>query len=88
MQTILVVLQLTFGLFLDVLSWLMVARAIISWLPDLSVSALGDFLYTLTEWFVQPVRAIFDKVGWAQNMVFDMPFFVTFIVITVVSSLL
>lgn len=88
MQTLFVVLQMTVALLLDALSLLMLARAIISWLPDLSDSSLGDFLFTVTEWVIHPVRVLFDRFGWGQNMMLDMPFFVTFIILSIVRTML
>lgn len=88
MQTLLFVLQLTAGLFLDALSLCMFARAVVSWLPGLSDSALEDFLFTVTEWIIQPVRVVFDRFGWGQNMMLDMPFFATFIILSLLRSLL
>ena len=42
---------------LNVLLFLMFARALASWLPDVADSAFGEFLYTVTEWVIYPVRA-------------------------------
>ena len=88
MLTILYLLRFTVGLFLDVLQFMMFARAIISWLPDLSDSRLGDFLFTVTEWVITPVRTLFDRMGWGMNMMIDIPFFVTFILLSVIGSVL
>lgn len=88
MYTILFVLRCTVGLALEVLQFMMLARAIFSWFPNLSDSSLGDFLFTVTEWFITPVRALFDKFGWGNGMMFDMPFFVTFILLSIIGSAL
>ena len=80
----LAVIQRTVGLFLDVLQFMMFARAITSWIPSLAESAVGEFLFTVTEWVIAPVRAIFDKLGFGGNMIIDIPFFVTFILISVI----
>ena len=77
------VLSSTVGLLIDVLQFMMFGRAIVSWFPGLDESALGNFLYTVTEWIILPVRALFDKLGWGSNMVLDIPFFVTFIILSV-----
>lgn len=88
MQGVYFVLRYTVGLFLDVLQFMMLARAICSWIPSLAESSLGDFLFTVTEWIISPVRALFDKLGWGMNMMIDMPFFATFILLSVLSSVL
>ena len=88
MQSVYFVLRYTVGLFLDILQFMMLARAIFSWFPNLADSSLGDFLFTVTEWVITPVRALFDKFGWGMNMMIDMPFFVTFILLSVLRSVL
>ena len=81
-------LRQTAALFIEVLQWMMLGRAIFSWFPNLSETALGNFLYTVTEWFVLPVRALFDKFGWGQNMMLDIPFFVTYMILFMIGSML
>lgn len=78
----------TVRLAVDVLLFLMFARAILSWLPDLADSKLGDFLFTVTEWVIMPVRALFEKMGWDSPIPIDIPFFVTFIILTLVSAII
>ncbi|MBO4950070.1 MAG: YggT family protein [Clostridia bacterium] len=88
MLNVLAVLRYTVSLFLEVLQFMMLARAVFSWFPNLSDSALGDFLFTVTEWVITPVRMLFDKMGWGMNMMIDIPFFVTFILLSVLGSVL
>ena len=78
----------TVGLLLDVLMIMMFLRAIFSWFPGLSDSAFGEFLFTVTEWVITPVRALFELLHIDNAMVIDMPFFVTFIILSVVSNIL
>ena len=82
------VLSSTVSLALDILMFLMFARAIVSWLPGLSETSVGEFLFTVTEWVILPVRALFDTMNWNGSMMLDMPFFVTFLLLSVISSLL
>ena len=88
MDALLTVIISTVGLFLDVLQLMMFARAIASWIPSLSESALGEFLFTVTEWVIAPVRSLFDKLGFGTNMIIDIPFFVTFILISMIRVLI
>lgn len=88
MLNVLAVLRYTVSLFLEVLQFMMLARAVFSWFPNLSDSALGDFLFTVTEWVITPVRMLFDKMGWGMNMMIDIPFFVSFILLSVLGSVL
>ena len=80
--------QMTVRLVLDVLTTLMFLRAVVSWLPGLSDTRFGEFLYTVTEWVIMPVRSLFDKMNWNAPIMIDVPFFVTFILLTVVSSII
>ena len=80
--------QMTVSLALDVLMTMMFLRAVVSWLPGLSQTRLGEFLYTVTEWVILPVRALFDKMNWNVPFMFDIPFFVTFILLSIVSSII
>ena len=84
MAIVLSVIKLTVSLLLDVLQFMMFARAIVSWLPNLAETALGEFLFTVTEWIIMPVRVLFDKFGWNANFIFDIPFMVTFLILSVV----
>lgn len=73
---------------LNVLLFLMFARALASWLPDVADSAFGEFLYTVTEWVIYPVRTLFEHFNILPMFPFDIPFFVTFLLLSVISSIL
>ncbi len=88
MMLVLAVVQATVSLILDVLMLMMFLRAVTSWFPGLSDSSLGDFLFTVTEWVITPVRGLFEALGFDAPTVIDIPFFVTFILLSVVSSLI
>ena len=88
MSLFITLLRSTVSLFIEVLQLMMLARAIFSWFPNLSDSVLGDFLFTVTEWFIIPVMALFDKFGWGQNMMLDIPFFVTYMLLFMIGSVL
>ena len=79
---------MTVALLLDVLQFMMFARAIVSWFPNLSETKLGEFLYTVTEWVILPMRTLFDKLGWGNEMIIDLPFFATFILLSVIGILI
>lgn len=88
MPIIVSVIQMTVALLLDVLQFMMFARAIVSWFPNLSETKLGEFLYTVTEWVILPMRTLFDKLGWGNEMIIDLPFFATFILLSVIGILI
>lgn len=88
MPIIVSVIQMTVALLLDVLQFMMFARAIVSWFPNLSETKLGEFLYTVTEWVILPMRTLFDKLGWGNEMIIDLPFFATFILLSIIGILI
>ena len=47
-----------------------------------------NFLYALTEPVIYPVRALFEKMNWFQNLPIDISFLVAYILISVISMLL
>ncbi len=73
---------------LTALLFAMTVRAFMSWFPELEGSKFHNFLYMLTEPLVSPVRVIFDKYGWFSGLPIDMPFFVSYILLSVVLLIL
>ena len=73
---------------ISVLQLAMFVRAILSWIPGADENKLGDFLYAVTEPFIVPVRAILDRIPLFQGFPMDMSFFFTFILLSILSSLL
>jgi YggT family protein len=76
------------SLIIFVLQLLMMARAILSWLPFDDDSALQRFLFVTTEPFIQPVRALLEKINFLSGFPIDLSFLVTYILLTLISSLL
>lgn len=72
-------------LFVDVISIAMLVRAVLSWLFVDGQSKLGAFLYVVTEPIILPIRALCERFGWFRGTPLDMPFFITAILLTVLS---
>ena len=64
----------------------MFVRAVLSWFPGGDDNVFERFVRIITEPFIIPVRFIFDKLGWGSDLPIDLPFFVTFILISIVSA--
>ena len=45
---------------------------------------ISDFLYSVTEPFIYPVRMLFEKMNWFSGLPIDISFLVTYMLITVV----
>ncbi|MFV0526554.1 MAG: YggT family protein [Acidimicrobiales bacterium] len=50
-------------LVLQAFSLLLVARAVMSWIPDLGRSSVGQMVYQVTEPVVGPVRRLLPRTG-------------------------
>lgn len=61
--------------FLSIILFAMLARAIMSFLFMGEENKLSLFLYSITEPFILPFRALFAKFGWFQGMPLDAAFF-------------
>ena len=88
LTSILYVLSATLRILLYALEILMLARALVSWLPLDEDSPIENFLYTVTEPVIAPVRALCERFGWFEGLPVDMSFFITFILISVLAALL
>lgn len=65
----------------------MFLRAIMSWLPFDS-GKFEEFLYTITEPFVTPVRGFLEKFESVKNAPIDISFFATLIIISIIQAIL
>ncbi len=65
----------------------MLVRAILSWFP-MDDNKFTDFLFGITEPFIYPVRLLFEKLNWFQNLPIDISFMVTYLLLSVIIMLL
>ena len=82
------ILEATVRIILVVLELLMLARALISWLPIPEDSPVENFLYGVTEPVIMPVRSLCERFGWFEGLPIDMPFFLTFILVSILAAVL
>lgn len=87
MQFVLMLLQNTVVLILSVFQLAMLIRAIMSWFPGDS-NKFEIFLYAITEPLILPVRKLFERLNWFQELPIDVSFFVTYLLLSVVLVLL
>ena len=76
------------SLFLTILQFLMMLRAILSWLPVDEDSRLVNFIYMVTEPVIVPVRMLLDKMEWTQSLPIDISFLVAFMLLSIIQMLL
>ena len=67
--------------FLSTVQFAMLLRAILSWFV-MGGGKFINFLYAITEPFIAPVRALFEKMNWLQNSPIDCSFLVTYLLIS------
>lgn len=76
-------------IFLDVISIAMLVRAVLSWIRmGQGQGPVGNFVFVITEPFIMPIRALFDRLGWFQGSPLDMSFFITMMLLSLINMFL
>lgn len=73
--------------FLSIIQLAMLLRAILSWFP-MEPNGFTEFLFAITEPFIYPFRALFNRLNWFQNLPLDVAFSAAYITLFVISILL
>ncbi|MBQ9086121.1 MAG: YggT family protein [Clostridia bacterium] len=87
MYYVLVIIASVVRIFLYAVELAMLLRAIFSWFP-MDPNKFTDLLYAITEPFIYPIRRLFQKMNWFQNVPLDIPFLVTYLLISAVTLFL
>ena len=66
----------------------LIVRAILSWIPSARTSRVAQFLNTITEPVVHPVRKLLFKMDWARRLPIDLSILIVFIIITILERFL
>lgn len=66
----------------------MLARAVLSWFPLSEDNPILGFVTMVTEPVIAPIRALFDRFGWFEDLPIDISFFVAYLLLALVSTLL
>ena len=72
-------------MFLSVVLFAMLGRAICSFLPIDDSVGLPAFLGLITEPIILPVRKVCEKMGIGEGLPFDIPFLITYIILSTLS---
>ena len=75
------------SIFIDVITWAMCIRAVISWFYD-GDGAFIRMLYFITEPVIMPVRLLLAKMNWLQQTPIDFSFILTYVVLFVIQIML
>ena len=73
---------------LDILLFAMLIRAILSFLPIDDEGGFGGFLAMITEPIILPVRRLCDALNIGRGLPIDIPFFLTSLILAILSSIL
>ncbi|MCI8387475.1 MAG: YggT family protein [Clostridiales bacterium] len=76
------------SIFLTILQFMMLIRAIMSWLPIDDDSNLSNFLYAMTEPVIYPVRALLSRIEALNELPIDISFIVAFMLLSIIQILL
>ena len=87
MDILIEVARSTAYILISVIQVAMFVRAIMSWFP-FGEGKFSAFLYALTEPIIYPIRLLFDKMNWGVGLPIDIPFFITFLLLSFVSMFL
>ena len=87
MPILVVVIKNIIILFLTAVQFAMLLRAILSWFP-IDSNKFTDFLAVVTEPFIQPIRVLFDKMGWFRNLPIDISFFASYMILSIILMIL
>lgn len=80
---VLEVIRGTVCVLLSAIQLAMTARAILSWFP-IEPNKLTQFLDIVTEPVVYPIRKLFEKMNWFQDIPLDMSFMTAYIVLSII----
>ncbi len=75
------------NIFIEVISFAMMIRAILSWFTD-GTGKFTRFLYVITEPAIMPIRKLLVKMNWLQDSPIDFSFTLTFLALLLVEVLL
>ena len=78
----------TVSFLIAAIQFLMLMRAIISWIPFEEDHPLVTFLYSVTEPVIMPVRAVINRLGLFEGLPIDMSFLITFMLLSVLEMFL
>lgn len=73
---------------LSIFETCLIVRAILSWIPSARNSRISQFLITITEPVVHPVRNLLFKMEWARRLPIDLSVLVVFIIISILERFL
>lgn len=87
MDTLFYIVAMTVQLVLSILQLMMLVRAVLSFLP-VDGGRLSAFLTAVTEPVIYPVRCVTERFGIGEGLPIDIPFFITYLLLSLISAVL
>ena len=81
------IVYVTFGL-RDLLQWLLVFRALVSWFPQVQQARIGELLYAVTEPMIAPFRSLLMRFEALRTMPLDFSPLLAFFVLEIIKVFL
>ncbi len=79
----------TLSIFLTVIEFILIARVVISWLPISKDHPAIEFLYTITEPILSPIRKLIQKsIFGGKGMMLDFSPLIAFLIIDFINKFL
>ncbi len=88
MDIALIVIYRVLSIILYGFDFLLLVRAVCSWVPDFRNSRVYSLSYTITEPILSPVRKLMWRFDWARRFPLDLSFLVVCILTTLLDKLL
>ena len=70
---------------IEIFDILLFARAILSWLPQVKLYNLREFLFYTTEPLLSPIRNFLYRFDWARRLPIDLSWIVLYIILGMLS---
>ena len=81
-DVVIAVIVETVRVLLLVIQFAMMARDILSWFP-IEPNKLTQLLDAITEPLIYPIRKLFEKMNWFQDIPLDMSFMATYLILVI-----
>ena len=66
----------------------MLVRAVMSFVAPTASGPFANFVYSVTEFFVSPVRELLNRFEFVRRSPLDLSFMVTYLIIVILSAIL
>ena len=73
---------------LRVYELLFIVRAILSWFPTVDLGGIMDFIYSVTEPVLAPIRSVLHSIPFFRNFPLDFSVLIAFLLIDVIRTLI